>query len=141
MPVVDRKLKVVIDTNVFISGLNFAGKPGDVLDMLIREEMDVYISSFILSELENILRGRFGWANENISKVLSIIEAKAIKIQPKIRLSVIKEKDSDNRILECAVEARVDYLISGDKRHLLPLKEYSGVKLLSPGKFLELFEA
>lgn len=141
MPVVDRKLKVVIDTNVFISGLNFAGKPGDVLDMLIREEMDVYIYSFILSELENILRERFGRVNENISKILSIIEAKAIKIQPKIRLSVIKEKDSDNRILECVVEARVDYLISGDKRHLLPLKEYSGVKLLSPGKFLELFKA
>jgi len=141
MPAVNRKLKVVIDTNVFISGLNFAGKPGEVLDMLIKEEIDVYISSFILSELENILRERFGWVDEQIVKALSIIEAKAIKIQPKIRLSVIKEKDADNRILECAVEAEVDYLISGDKRHILPLKEYSGVQLLSPDEFLRLFRA
>ncbi len=46
-----RKLRVVIDTNVFISGLNFGGKPGEVLDLLIKEEMNVFVSPFILSEL------------------------------------------------------------------------------------------
>jgi len=41
------KVKVVIDTNVFISGLNFAGKPGEILELLIKDEIEVYISSFI----------------------------------------------------------------------------------------------
>ena len=45
------KVKVVVDTNVFISGLNFAGKPGEILELLIRDEIEVYISPFILSEL------------------------------------------------------------------------------------------
>ena len=67
------------------------------------------------------------------------IESKAIKVQPKRRLSVIKEKDADNRILECAVEGKTDYIISGDKRHILPLREYSGIGILSPDAFLRLW--
>ena len=131
-----RKLRVVIDTNVFISGLNFGGKPGEVLDLLIKEEMEVLVSPFILSELGSILREKFGWADEQVTRVLSLIEAKAIEVQPEQRISVIKEKDADNRILECAVAGEADYIISGDKRHILPLKEYSGIRILSPDAFL-----
>lgn len=134
-----RKLRVVIDTNVFISGLNFGGKPGEVLDLLIKEELKVFVSPFILSELGNILREKFGWADEQVTRVLSLIEAKATEVQPEQRLSVIKEKDADNRILECAVAGEADYIISGDKRHILPLKEYSGIRILSPDAFLRVW--
>ena len=139
MPAGNRKLRVVIDTNVFISGLNFAGKPGEVLDLLIKEEIDALVSPFILSELISILRKKFGWVDEQVTKVLDLIGAKTIEVQPKHRLSVIREKDADNRILECAVEGEADYIISGDKRHILPLKEYSGIKILSPDQFLRLW--
>ena len=60
MPAEGRKLRVVIDTNVFISGLNFAGKPGEVLDLLVKEEINALVSPFILSELESILKEKFG---------------------------------------------------------------------------------
>lgn len=136
MPAGSRKLRVVIDTNVFISGLNFAGKPGEVLDLLIREEIDVLVSPFTLSELGNVLREKFAWDDEHVTRVLSLIEAKTIGIQPKHRLSVIKGKDADNRILECAVAGEADYIISGDRRHILPLEEYLGIKILSPDEFL-----
>jgi putative PIN family toxin of toxin-antitoxin system len=136
-----RKLKVVIDTNVFISGLNFAGKPGQVLELFARGEVDVCVSPFILLELRNILTGRFQWKDEQVTRILSFIEEKTTMIQPKRRLSVIKGKDADNRILECAVEGKVDYLISGDKRHILPLREYSGIKTISPDEFLGLWKA
>jgi putative PIN family toxin of toxin-antitoxin system len=141
MPAGNRKLRVVIDTNVFISGLNFAGKPGEVLDLLIKEEIDVLVSPFILSELGSILRKKFGWEDKQVIKVLELIKAKAIEVQPKHRVSVIKEKDADNRILECAVEGEADYIISGDKRHILPLREYSGIQILSPDEFLRFWEA
>jgi predicted nucleic acid-binding protein len=59
-------------------------------------------------------------------------------VHPKNKVSVIKEKDDDNRILECAIEGRVQYLISGDRKHLFPLKEYQKIKILSPGEFLKL---
>ncbi len=136
MPTENRRLKVVIDTNVFVSGLNFAGRPSEVLELLMKGEIEVFISPFILAELERILRERFEWKAEQLHRVLNRIRAETIFVQPKIRLSAIKEKDDDNRILECAVEAKVEYLISGDRKHLLPLKEYQGIKILSPTEFL-----
>jgi putative PIN family toxin of toxin-antitoxin system len=132
------KPKVVIDTNVFVSGLTFKGKPREVLDLVWRGDIEACISSFILKELEETLKKDFGWDRDQIKHTVEKIKAKTILIRPKNRVSVIKEKDDDNRILECAIEGRVQYLISGDRKHLLPLKEYQRIKILSPAEFLKL---
>ena len=60
----------------------------------------------------------------------------ATLIIPNQTLSMTKKDEDDNRILECAVEGKVQYIVSGDKQHLLPLKEYQGVKILSAAEFL-----
>jgi putative PIN family toxin of toxin-antitoxin system len=133
------KPRVVIDTNVIVSGLTFKGQPREVLDLAWKGEIEVYISPFILKELTGTLKKDFGWSNEQIKDTIQRIKAKTISIRPKIKVSVVKEKDDDNRILECAIEGDVRYLISGDKKHLLPLKEYQGIKILSPAQFLMLF--
>jgi putative PIN family toxin of toxin-antitoxin system len=133
------KPRVVIDTNVIVSGLTFKGQPREVLDLAWKGEIEVYISPFILKELTGTLKKDFGWSNEQIKDTIQRIKAKTISIRPKIKVSVVKEKDDDNRILECAIEGDVRYLISGDKKHLLPLKEYRGIKILSPAQFLMLF--
>jgi putative PIN family toxin of toxin-antitoxin system len=133
------KPRAVIDTNVIVSGLTFKGQPREVLDLAWKGEIEVYISPFILKELTGTLRKDFGWSNEQIRDTIQTIKAKTISIRPKIKVSVVKEKDDDNRILECAIEGNVRYLISGDKKHLLPLKQYHGIKILSPSQFLMLF--
>ena len=133
------KPRVVIDTNVIVSGLTFKGQPREVLDLAWKGEIEVYISPFILKELTGTLKKDFGWSNEQIKDTIQRIKAKTISIRPKIKVSVVKETDDDNRILECAIEGDVRYLISGDKKHLLPLKEYQGIKILSPAQFLMLF--
>jgi len=132
------KSKVVIDTNVFVSGLTFKGKPREVLDLIWREDIEACISSFILKELEETLKKDFSWDRDQIKHTIEKIKAKAILIQPKNKVSVIKENDDDNRILECAIEGKAQYLISGDRKHLLPLKEYQGTKILTPSEFLKL---
>jgi putative PIN family toxin of toxin-antitoxin system len=132
------KPKVVIDTNVFASGLTFKGKPREVLDLVWREDIEAFISPFILKELEETLKKDFGWGKDQIKHTIEKIQAKTILIHPKNRVSVIKEKDDDNRILECAIEGKVQYLISGDRKHLLPLKEYQKTKIISPAEFLKL---
>ena len=139
MPIENEKLKVVIDTNVFISALNFPGIPREILKLLRRGEIELYISPFILGEIKRILLDKFGWSEQRIEKALNLINKRTILIWPKIKVSVIKEKDDDNRILECAVEANVHFIISGDKRHLLPLKEFRGIKIISPSEFLGIF--
>lgn len=133
------KLRVVIDTNVLVSGLTFPGRPREVLDLVWKGDLEAYISPFILMELERTLAKDFGWEKGQIDFVLVKIASRTILIHPEIRLSVVKGKDDDNRILECAVEAKASYLISGDKKHLLPLKQYQGIRILPPAEFLGLF--
>ncbi len=94
------------------------------------------MSPFILSEIERILRERFEWSEQNIHRVLNRIKRQTILVHPKAKVTIIKLKDDDNRILECAIEGRAQYIISGDKKHLLPLKEYQMTKILSPAEFL-----
>ena len=132
------KLKVVIDTNVFVSGLTFKGKPREVLDLIWRGDIEACISSFILKELEETLKKDFSWDRDQIKHTIEKIKARTILIQPKNKVSVIKENADDNRILECAIEGKVQYLISGDRKHLLPLKEYQATKIISPSDFLKL---
>jgi putative PIN family toxin of toxin-antitoxin system len=133
-----KKPKVVIDTNVFVSGLNFKGKPREILDLIWKEEIKVCISAFILRELEKVLEKVFGWDKERIGSTVGRIKDKTIEVQPKVKISVIKEKNDDNRILECAVQGKAQYIVSGDKHHLLPLSEYQGINILSPAEFLEI---
>lgn len=138
MLIENKKSKVVIDTNVFISGLNFAGKPNEVLELFIKGEIEVYISPFILKELERILRKKFEWNEKQLQKILDKIKKKAVIVQVETKISIIKAKEDDNRILECGVDGKVQYIISGDKRHILPLKNFRGIKILSPSEFLGL---
>ena len=140
MPIVNEKLRVVIDTNVFISGFNYPGKPSEVLELFMRGEIEVYISPFILQELKRILRERFDWSEGRIEVALTLIREQAIEVNPQRKISVIREKDDDNRILECGFEAQAHYIISGDKRHLLSLKEYQGIKIVSPADFLRILQ-
>ena len=132
------KPKVVIDTNVFVSGLTFKGKPREVLDLIWRGDIEACISSFIFKELEETLKKDFSWDRDQIKHTIEKIKAKTILIQPKNKVAVIKENDDDNRILECTIEGKAQYLISGDRKHLLSLKEYQGTKILSPAEFLKL---
>lgn len=132
------KPKVVIDTNVFVSGLTFKGKPREVLDLVWKGDIEACISPSILEELEETLKKDFDWDRDQIKDSIEKIRANTILVHPKLKVTVIKEKDDDNRILECAIEGRVQYLISGDRKHLLPLKKYQGTKILSPAEFLKL---
>ncbi|MEM1874990.1 MAG: putative toxin-antitoxin system toxin component, PIN family [Candidatus Hadarchaeales archaeon] len=137
MPSGGKKPKVVIDTSVYISGLTYPGRSREVLELMVKNRIEVYVSQFIIQEIERILQKKFGWSSKAIERFVAFLRKKVKVIEPKIRLSVITEKDDDNRILECALEGKAHYLVTGDKKHLLPIKSYQGVKILSPGEFLQ----
>lgn len=129
-------VKVVLDTNVIISALLFGGIPGKILSLANKNVIKLLISPFIFNEIAQVLQKRFNWDEEKIMDALSAIEEVATVIEPKTKLSIIKQKDSDNRILECAVSGHADYIVSGDTKHILPLGEYRGIKILRPAVFL-----
>ena len=130
------ELKVVLDTNIYISAILFGGNPERIRKLSKEKELEILISETIIAEIAEVLRKKFNWESWQISQIIDEIRESATLIIPSQTLSITKGDEDDNRILECAVEGKVQYIVSGDKQHLLPLKEYQGVKILSPSEFL-----
>ena len=129
-------MRVVLDTNVVVSGLNFPGNERLVLELALRGRFEFYLSPFILEEVAGVLGRKFGWDEDRVSEARRTLEKAATVIEPRRLPDVIEANEADNRILECAVEVAADYLITGDRRHLLPLGGHRGVKILNAPRFL-----
>ena len=131
-------VKVVADTNIYISALFWRGNPYKFIHLCFEEKPKLVISSQIINELERILLtdGKFGLPREDVALYSEIILSHAELVSPAFTLNVIVKDPADDRILECAVEGEVDYLVSGNK-HLLDVKEFRGIKIVTPKQILE----
>jgi putative PIN family toxin of toxin-antitoxin system len=133
-------LKVVLDTNILISAILFGGKPRQILEKAIRGEIRLCLSEPILEEFRGVLgRSKFGYSPEMIQFILTELTGIADFVNPSETIDVVLEDSEDNRILECAVEAKANYIISGDS-HLLKLSRYRNMEVLDAAAFLERFE-
>lgn len=132
-------LKIVADTNILISAILFGGVSDQILNLVREQKVELFTSDVILHEFAGVLSKKFKFPLWRIEQALLEIKDIAIIIFPTHRLSIIKKDESDNRILECAIKGKVQYIISGDKHHLLPLKKYRGVKIISSAEFLSIF--
>ena len=74
-----------------------------------------------------------------INKIIKRVIEDATIVSSEKKFDIIKEDLDDNRVLECAVEGRVDYIITQDN-HLLKLGEFEGIRIITPGEFLDIFE-
>ena len=124
-------LRIVFDSNVYISALLFKGIPGKILDMALKNEIILITSAEIITETVRILREKFKWPEHNIDKFVRRLSDISENIRPGIKFNVIKERESDNRILECAVSGNASLIVSGDK-HLLKLKKYENIPIVRP---------
>ena len=135
-------IKVVLDTNIYLSALLFPGSvPEEVLNLGKRRKISIHVSHFILSEIKNILVIKFDYSDDYAKKLIDEILKFTILIEPTTKIELIKEKKDDNRILECAVSANADFLISGDKKHILCLKKIKDTKIVSAREFLDHFNS
>lgn len=133
-------LKFVLDTNVLVSALiSTSGNPALLLDKA-GESYTLFISKDILKEFEAVIsRDKFDFTDEEINTIIEAVVSFSEVVNPAIKLDVIRSDPDDNKILECAVACDASYIVSGD-RHLLELKEYSGIKIITPKAALELLE-
>lgn len=130
-------LKVILDTNILISAIVFGGKPRDILKRIISGKLGFAVSKEILDEVDGVLSGKkFNYPSQAVYEIRNAIEGLGDNVVPEKRIDMIKKDPDDNRILECALTANADFIISGDS-HLLELKVFKGIQIISPADFLE----
>ena len=129
-------MRVVIDTSIFIASF-WEGRSRTVVELWKKGKITLCASEAILKEYFYIIP-RFNRLNKEAGELLSLFKArKNIKmITPSKRLKVIQEDPADNKFLECAIEAKAEYIISADK-HLRNLRKNQGVRIVSSGGFLK----
>lgn len=132
-------MNVVFDTNIYISALVF---PGGVCDRLFRlaytAKYKIFISPDILTEIKSVLTKKFKLSEEEAVDIIDRILTVAEITYPRFRVEKIIGPAGDNRILECALESQADFLVTGDKRHILRLKRFKETRIITPSQFLEL---
>ena len=130
-------MRVVADTNVFISALMFGGLPGRFLDLALLRRFTLVTSKALLDELDEKLRGKFAVSERDALAIRAKLEATAAVVDPEFGLNAVIEDPDDNRVPECAVAGRADLIVSGD-RHLLRIGCYEGIHLVTVRQFLEI---
>ena len=134
-------LKVTLDTNVLVSGTFWEGEAYKIIQLVEQKKIQCYLSKEILAEYNKVLHSDeiFDKVEEHHLKIKSaIIKAVGISsiVEPRTRVLVVREDPADNKILECALEAKADYVVTYDE-HILKLKEFEGIKLVSPKELLK----
>jgi putative PIN family toxin of toxin-antitoxin system len=130
--------KIVLDTNVIISAFGWQGAPHEIFKKCISGHLNLILSPPLLSELKRVLAyPKFNFNQDEIDEFLAIIIETVEIVEPELTINLIPQDSSDNRVLECAVTADCEFIISGDK-HLLEIKEFGDIKILAPDNFLKL---
>ena len=140
-------MKVVLDTNVWLSAVFWEGEANKIIEKVSkkeREKFEIIISREIISEIIEVLNkeAKFQKFIENrkqsIEELIRTILSITTLIETKTKIELIKEHPKDNIILEIAFDGKVDYIVSYDK-HILNLLEFRGIKITSPTEFLKVF--
>ena len=130
------KTKVLLDTNILISALGWSGKPKVIFEKCLHGELELVTSPNQIEELERVMDyPKFNFTEEQKATFISIILEIATMVEITNKLKVIVDDPDDNVILETAIVGNVGYLISGDP-HLLKLKEFAKVKIVTASEFL-----
>jgi putative PIN family toxin of toxin-antitoxin system len=138
-------MKLVVDSNVFVSSFFWKGNPRKVIDRITDGFDESYITDEILTEIADVMtRPKFGADVKAIAEYIHAIEEFSIKtniaaessgvLNPRPRIS--RDAD-DDKILECAVRGDVDFIITGDS-DLLVLKEYANIKMVTPKEYVDM---
>ena len=102
--------------------------------------VEIHVSTFILDEVARVLAEKFGWEEDRVGRAVAQVRRVAIKVhEPEESVDVIEDDLTDNRILECALAASAQFIITGDKKHLLPLGSFRGVSIVGLRDFLASF--
>jgi len=130
-------VKIVIDTNVFVSGVFFSGPPFQILRAWKDQELQIVVSLEILDEYYRVgeeLSAQF--PETDLNPAFELVATKAELIEPAILDDAICVDSDDDKFFACAIAGNTNLIISGDK-HLLKMSGYKGIKVVRPRQFVD----
>lgn len=139
-------IRVVLDTNVFISGIIMDyGVNYEILESWENGEFEIVLPQPIIQEIQRVLyyphiKNRRHLTEKRIELILNALRTYAVITPSQMQISVIKEDPDDNMFIIAAIEGDAEYIISGD-RHLLEIGCFGEVKIISPSEFYQIFKA
>lgn len=133
------KIRVVPDSNVLISGLNFRGRERTFLALGERGAIAVYLSPFILAEVSRTLRRKFHYSPLAAQAEIDALRQWVNLVEPTVAVQGVARDDDDNHILSCCLEVAADYLVTGDN-DLLVLESFEGTPIVNAAAFLRIYE-
>jgi putative PIN family toxin of toxin-antitoxin system len=127
--------RVVLDSNVIVSGLGWSGPPARILDAALDGQLVLVTSPPLLAELRRVLGyPKLAKVIDGAQQLVDLVEASSVVVLPTRVLAVVGD-ESDNRVVEAAVEGAADYIVSGDD-DLLGLGSFQGIPVVAPVEFV-----
>jgi len=129
-------VRIVLDTNVLISGIFWSGTPFKILEYWISDKYQVLTTQPILEEYSNILnRVSKGKKDSLVNAWMLFIVENGIVVNVRKKFKLSADPD-DDKFIDCAVSGSADFIVSGDD-HLLDLKSVLNVKIIKPNSFFQ----
>jgi uncharacterized protein len=128
-------LRVVLDTHIIVSGLlNAAGAPAAILDLAASRRFRCFVSDALLEEYRDVLaRPRFRLNQDLAGRFLRSFREVATRVTPRKKVNIARDRD-DDCVIECALEAKADFVVTGNIRDFP--RQVHGVRVVSPRDFL-----
>lgn len=126
----------VFDTNVLFSATGWKGRPYECVEMARKGVIHGVTCQEILDELADKLQTKLKFSDEMATDVIAELLGFLHFVVIPNKLKFISADPDDNAILECAVISHADFIVTGDRRHLLPIGQYENIQILSPADFL-----
>jgi putative PIN family toxin of toxin-antitoxin system len=129
-------MKIVIDTNVLVSGVFFGGLPRKILSAIVGKKITACATTEIINEYEEIVQEMIERKQGHINKTILVPLIQSMEIiEPVTRIEICRDPD-DDKFIECAKDSRALYIVSGDK-DLLVLEEYENIQIVTAKDFCE----
>lgn len=131
-------LRVLADTNVLVSAFIAGGPPSRMIEEAIDGRIELVLATPVLAELERVLTVKLRFGPERVREVKTLLTdlAQEILDTPIDAPEPVTGDPDDDLILACAIHAELKTIVSGDRRHLLPVSEHRSVRIVSPQALL-----
>ena len=131
-------LVAVFDTNVLLSSVGWRGRPFQCVELARAGVVEGVICQELLDELVDKLQSKLSFDSEQAMEVVADVLGFLRIVPISGLLKVVAADPDDDKVVECAVVAAATHIVTGDRRHLIPLSKFQGIQIVSPAEFLTL---